>query len=69
MKHTAPTISKEQYEQLAKLAGEKETDFAINRKQQGFGDLLGSFLKEYAAGENTANSDAKFYKLVERTTN
>ena len=72
MEHTATTISKEQYERLERLAGKTQPDFTINKKQHGFDDLLGSFLKEQVAEkniENKANNDVNFYKLVESLLN
>ena len=69
MEHSAPTITKEQYERLAKLSGEKELDFTMEREQYGFGDKLSAFLKEYTkdgSAINNTGSDVNFYKLFER---
>jgi len=65
MIHSAPTITKEQYESLAKLADIKEPNVNIDA---GFGDRLSSFLKEHIAegNANNVNSDVNFYKLFER---
>jgi hypothetical protein len=66
MIHSAPTITKEQYERLAKLDDDK--DFTTDKKSTGFGDRLSAFLKEHVGERNTnnANSDVNFYKLFER---
>ena len=64
MQHTAPTLSKEQYELLVKLADKKEPDFYIERKQNAYGDLLSSFLKENT-DMKSVNSGANFYNLLE----
>jgi len=64
MQHTAPTLSKEQYERLVKLADKKEPDFYIERKQNIYGDLLSSFLKENT-DISSINSGVNFYNLLE----
>jgi len=68
MIHSVPTITKEQYERLEKLANTKEPGANINKQKPIFGDKLSSFLKEHIAegSTNNTNSDANFYKLVER---
>jgi hypothetical protein len=65
MQHTAPTLSKEQYERLVKLADKKEPDFYIERKQNAYGDLLSSFLKENTDVSNVS-SGINFYNLLEK---
>lgn len=68
MKRVTPCISKEQYEHLARLVGEKEPNAYIERKPHGFGDSLSAFLKEYTAGENTKNNinnEVNFYRLLD----
>lgn len=64
MQHTAPTLSKEQYERLVKLADKKEPDFYVERKQNMYGDLLSSFLKENT-DVNSLNRGVNFYNLLE----
>jgi hypothetical protein len=62
MIYSAPTITKEQYERLAKLDEDKKFDYTLD------GDRLSAFLKEHV-GEgniNNVNSDVNFYKLFER---
>jgi len=68
MMYSAPTITKEQYENLAKLSDKKEPNLSIDSKQHGLGDKLSSFLKEHIGEVNLNNtsSDVNFYKLVER---
>jgi hypothetical protein len=65
MIYSAPTITKEQYECLAKL--DEDKDFTIDRKSNGFGDNLSTFLKEHVGEVNSNNvkSDVNFYKLFE----
>jgi hypothetical protein len=62
-----PTITKEQYECLAKLDEDKKSDFTIETKQFGFGDRLSAFLKEQVGevSSNNAKSGVDFYKLFE----
>jgi hypothetical protein len=62
MIYSAPTITKEQYERLAKLDDDKKFDSTLD------GDRLSAFLKEHVGEGNTnnANSDVNFYKLFER---
>jgi hypothetical protein len=66
MIYSAPTITKEQYERLAKLDDDK--DVTLERKSNAFGDRLSSFLNEHVGevNSNNANSDVNFYKLFER---
>ncbi|HXU27995.1 MAG TPA: hypothetical protein VN698_12265 [Bacteroidia bacterium] len=64
MQHTAPTLSKEQYERLVKLADKKEPNFYIERKQNIYGDLLSLFLKENT-DMKSINSGVNFYNLLE----
>ena len=67
MIYFAPTITKEQYERLAKLDEDKNPDFTFENKQTYFGDRLSAFLKEQVGevNSNNANSDVNFYKLFE----
>jgi hypothetical protein len=67
MEYTLPTITKEQYERLAKLDDEKKSNFTLETKQYGFGDRLSAFLREQVGEVNSinANSDMNFYKLFE----
>ena len=64
MQHSIPTISKEQYEYLVKFADKKEPDFYIERKQNTYGDLLSSFLKENT-DMKSINSGVNFHNLLE----
>ena len=69
MKHTIPTLTKEQYEYLAKFADKEEPNFHIVSKQSVYGDLLGSFLREYAQEETNKNythNNVNFKSLLER---
>ena len=50
--YNLPTISKEQYERLLKLAEGKELNFSIDKKQHGLGDSLNTFLNEHSTNEN-----------------
>lgn len=65
MIHSAPTLTKEQYERLAKF--DEDKDFTIEGKQDGLGDKLSTFLKEHVGEVNSYNakSDVNFYKLFE----
>jgi hypothetical protein len=64
MQHAAPTLSKEQYERLAKLADKKEPDFYIERKPNVYGDLLSLFLKEHTDISSIGNS-TNLHNLLE----
>ncbi len=67
MIHSAPTITKEQYESLARLGDKKEFDLNIEGNHHVFGDRLNAFLKEHRGevSSNNAKSDVNFYKLFE----
>ena len=68
MIHSAPTITKEQYEYLVKLDEDKKPDFIAETKQYNLSDKLSAFLKEHMGeiSSNNVKSDVNFYKLFER---
>ena len=51
--YITPTISKEQYDRLLKLAEVKESNFSIDRKQYSLSDSLNTFLKEHSHIKNS----------------